>query len=859
MAFPAIGTGKLQFPPRESARIMVDETVKFCRENLTTTVTNVRFIVLPQNKTAIDAFCKEINCHQKKPVQNEVPLRNEGSGYDSVRIFTGDLTRESQTDAILNIISTNMTMKAGSLSEAVFRAAGKDVEEEFNSKVRRYDFPEAVMTSGGKLNVPHIIHIIPNSGNKQSIMQSLEKGLLLAKQNNIRSLSLPAIGTGWYGLSPSDSASIIFEALSNVWISSQRLSAEVHIVLFKPQFLRPFQQEKQKYISRNIQTEIWCEKVEIVQGDLTKEKQTEAILNVIASDMNMKKPGYLSAAVVRAAGCAVEEEFQTKTRQLKNPEAVMTSAGTLSVSHIIHIIPTSANRQAIKASLETGLLLAKQSNIRSISLPAVGTGWYNLSYLESANMIFQAVSNVWGSYTSFSKVRIVLLQNDAVPAFRQVKRKHTAVLTIQSGSKRSIKMQHMDVEVVHGDLTNEASDAIVNIINPDMDLENAGEVSKAIARVCGESAKKECRQLGTQQPGSVVITSGGNLKARHIIHIIPASSDPKHLQICLEKSLEYADKQEFCTLSLPAIGTGGYGLPPIISANLIFGALTRSSKQCTHLKKIRLVVKEQPMVNHFRQEQKKYEESCPAKVSTRPTNHTLRITLTGKDEESVDMAFEDLRKDFSETWIADEIKDDVVEDFTSGEINMLIAEAENVDVELTVEITMGTVTLSGNKDDVILMNKKIHKTLNQAREREKKQLEKENAQVISNSIQWCYAVDTRRNIPFEASANLEIERAYNRGDQTVGVLSNGVKFDIDCQQKTGFKQPENHPIAVQRNLKGAEGTILNCSCFCISGSINLGLLYEGMIYLLTRTHVKKPLSEVISDWSTHKTSKTVPF
>lgn len=68
VAFPAIGTGKLQFPPRETARIMVDETIKFCRENPDTTITDVRFIVLPQDTTAIDAFWKEINSHQKKPV-----------------------------------------------------------------------------------------------------------------------------------------------------------------------------------------------------------------------------------------------------------------------------------------------------------------------------------------------------------------------------------------------------------------------------------------------------------------------------------------------------------------------------------------------------------------------------------------------------------------------------------------------------------------------------------------------------------------------------------------------------------------------------------------------------------------------
>lgn len=57
----------------------------------------------------------------------------------------------------------------------------------------------------------------------------------------------------------------------------------------------------------------------------------------------------------------------------------MTSAGMLSVSHIIHIIPTSSDRQAIKTSLEKGLLVAKQSNIRSVTTSSWnGMVWFIL-------------------------------------------------------------------------------------------------------------------------------------------------------------------------------------------------------------------------------------------------------------------------------------------------------------------------------------------------------------------------------------------------------------------------------------------------------------------------------------------------
>ena len=79
------------------------------------------------------------------------------------------------------------------------------------------------------------------------------------------------------------------------------------------------------------------------------------------------------------------------------------------------------------------------------------------------------------------------------------------------------------VEVVQGNLTRER--AIVNIIGKDMDLYKAGELSKAMAKDGGEQVIQECRRLGQQPGGSAVMTRGGNLPARHIIHLVPNSSN----------------------------------------------------------------------------------------------------------------------------------------------------------------------------------------------------------------------------------------------------------------------------------------------------------------------------------------------
>ena len=70
-------------------------------------------------------------------------------------------------------------------------------------------------------------------------------------------------------------------------------------------------------------------------------------------------------------------------------------------------------------------------------------------------------------------------------------------------------------------MTKESSDAIVNLISSEMNMNNAGELSKAILREGGQQIQDECNRLGHQTAGSAVMTTGGNLAAPRVIHIIP--------------------------------------------------------------------------------------------------------------------------------------------------------------------------------------------------------------------------------------------------------------------------------------------------------------------------------------------------
>lgn len=129
----------------------------------------------------------------------------------------------------------------------------------------------------------------------------------------------------------------------------------------------------------------------------------------------------------------------------------------------------------------------------------------------------------------------------------------------------SVKVNGTTISLIKGDITLEQTDAIVNAANAN--LAGGGGVDGAIHRAGGPLIMEECRKIGGCPTGSAVITTGGRLKARYVIHTVgPIYRDGRHnepdlLRSAYLSSMKLALEKELKSISFPSISTGAYGYP----------------------------------------------------------------------------------------------------------------------------------------------------------------------------------------------------------------------------------------------------------------------------------------------------------
>lgn len=167
----------------------------------------------------------------------------------------------------------------------------------------------------------------------------------------------------------------------------------------------------------------------------------------------------------------------------------------------------------------------------------------------------------------------------------------------------------MQIEVYKGDITKIEVDVIVNAARSS--LMGGGGVDGAIHRAGGPEILKQCavirQKRGGCLTGEAVITTGGRLPSKHVIHTVGPvwkggnHAEPDLLNNCYRNSLILADEHQLSSVAFPNISTGVFGYPKELAAKVALAAVRKVTPALEHVKAIHFVCFDQENYDLYQQ------------------------------------------------------------------------------------------------------------------------------------------------------------------------------------------------------------------------------------------------------------------
>lgn len=167
-------------------------------------------------------------------------------------------------------------------------------------------------------------------------------------------------------------------------------------------------------------------KILFVQGDITA-MAVDAIVNPTNTDLTMETG--VAAAIRRQAGEHIPEECE-RLAPIRLGAAAVTTGGSLKAHFVIHAAgmrpEERASAESIRLATHASLMRAEGKAIRSLALPAIGTGAAGFSLEECASIMLKVVLNHVKMRTSLERIYLVLFDDAALKVFEDAYQKLTA-------------------------------------------------------------------------------------------------------------------------------------------------------------------------------------------------------------------------------------------------------------------------------------------------------------------------------------------------------------------------------------------------------------------------------------------------
>lgn len=237
VAMPAIGTREHEFPETVVLRVLREEIEKFSCCKPFTKLKEIQIVV-----SAEETACQS----------SAVGFRTISFGSVNVSLHQGDITQHP-VDAMINVLPGDLKLaNGGGLCKSILRAGGQDIQRKLKVLPGKPCRGSVVLTDAGSMsNIQNILHFLPTSTDNHGLRKSIEQCFLKAKSYSLTSVSIAAIGTGPFNISPRDSADIILGAAKE-FSKAADYPLDVDIVVKQKRLIPSFETSIQEKTRENM-------------------------------------------------------------------------------------------------------------------------------------------------------------------------------------------------------------------------------------------------------------------------------------------------------------------------------------------------------------------------------------------------------------------------------------------------------------------------------------------------------------------------------------------------------------------------------------------------------------------------------